>query len=500
MMKVVYPFIVAVSILASHAALVKTPHGEIRGLEVNDVNIYLGIRYGQFPERWTVGSLLAPWNGTVNATAYGPICHQFGPYNQPSLYNETEQCLFLNIWVPKTMNSTNLFPVRVWIHGGGYTAGSGNDYDAANLSLISHSIIVTINYRLGIFGFFPLPTVETRNLGWLDQQLAFQWIQENIQTFGGDRSNVMLFGQSAGGGSLVTHLLIPSSWSLYTSVILQSAGPFRYADCEEMEQTNWKSLQTSFPDCQTDLSCYRRLNASKLYENSTLNWVTLWPCIGARSQLSRQPITLIRQGQFNRQAAILAGMNFNEGQTTILTFNHFQISLNASGYNRLAHDYLIPDPLIELYDPTTTDKDYFTALTWLFNDYYIHCPNLFLFDHLANQSISLYTYFFVHATETWAFSPFHFNASHLTEIPYVFQNDFAATQLTSAERNLSSAVIDSFTHFHQHQPPWTSYRVNQTVLLFNLTRDGTLTTQTGFDPRLVEKCPIIEKYVDPDRR
>lgn len=497
MLTMISSLIFAVSIISTHAVIVQTPLGEIRGFQSNDVDIYLGIRYGQFPVRWTLASFPTPWNGTFNATSYGPICHQFGPYNQPSLYNETEQCLFLNIWVPKSKKSNILLPVRIWIHGGGYTAGSSNDYDAANLSRLSNSIIVTINYRLGIFGFFPLPNVDTRNFGWLDQQLAFRWVQKNIPAFGGDKTNVMLFGQSAGGGSTVAHLLIPTSWSLYSSIIAQSAGPFRYANCEEMEAINWKSLQTSFPACQADLACYRHLNASQLYENSTLNWVTLWPCIGARSQLSSQPITLIRQGQFNRQASILAGMNSNEGQTTILTFNHFQTFLNASQYHQLALDYLIPEALIELYDPTTTDKDYFSALTWLFNDYHIQCPSLFLFARLSNWSIPVYTYFFVHPTETWAFSPFHFNATHLTEIPYVFQNDFALTQLTSLERNLSSTLIELFTEFHQHRQPWTSFLLNQTVLLFNLTADGTMNTQSGFGQRLIDKCPIIEKYVDP---
>ena len=108
----------------------------------------------------------------------------------PQPLPESEDCLFLNIWVPKTNNS--LLPVRVWFHGGGYTAGYSNDYDGENLADLSQSIIVTINYRLGIFGFFPLPDLSTRNLGWIDQQLALQWIQENIPSFGGDNKNVML--------------------------------------------------------------------------------------------------------------------------------------------------------------------------------------------------------------------------------------------------------------------------------------------------------------------
>ena len=496
-MKAMQIFLVFFNILIVHTIVIQTPRGIIRGFSSNDTDVFLGIRYGHIAERWTLASFPQAWNDTQNATVYGPICYQFGPYNQPFLYNETEQCLFLNIWVPKRV-SQSLLPVRVWIHGGGYTAGSSNDYDGANLSRLSNSIIITINYRLGIFGFFPLPNIEERNIGWSDQQLALRWIQENIEFFGGNKSNVMLFGQSAGGSSTIAHILMESSWPLYASAIAQSAGPFLYPDCQQSEETNWKFLEATFPNCKSDLNCYRQLNATLLYEKFSLNWVTLWPCVGTRSQLEEQPIPLIRKGRFNQRVPIIVGMNFNEGQTSILTFNHFQMVINASEYYQLAQSYLIPDSLIDIYDPTTTDKDYFAALTWLFNDYYIHCPSFFSLNHFANWSTPIYAYFFVHATENWIFSPFHFNATHLTEIPYVFQNNFAATQLTNSEMNLSSSIIELFTKFHSNQQPWTSYASNQTVILFNVTTDGSMQTRFGFNERLMKLCPLILKYVDPD--
>lgn len=496
-MKTICLLLFAVSILSSRSVIIRTPNGDIRGFTSDGVDIYLGIRYGQFSERWTSASLPSPWTNTTNATEFGPICHQYGPYNQPSMYNESEQCLFINIWVPTTKN-TSLLPVYVWLHGGGYTAGSGNDYDAQNLTRISQSIVVTINYRLGIFGFFPLPNVETRNLGWLDQQLALRWIQENIESFGGNKANVLLFGQSAGGSSSLAHILMPSSWPLYSSAIIQSAGPFTYPDCQQSEENNWNTLQTQFPECQSNLTCFRQLNASLFYQHSTINWITLWPCIGERSQLKEQPIPLIRKGEFNKQISIMGGVTFNEGQTIILTFNHFNMLMNISQYYSFSREYFFPDELIKLYDPTTTDKDYFTALTWLFNDYYIHCPTYFLFNQLSNWSSTIYAYFFQHPTENWAFTPFHFNATHLTEIPYVFHNNFAATQLTLGETNLSLKIIDYLRIFHLNKQPWLSYQINQTVILFDVTKDGKMQTQSGFSQRLNDKCPIILKYVDPD--
>lgn len=494
-MKVFSLLIFFTFIFAIQCVITRTPSGDILGFTSDQVDIYLGIRYGQILQRWAPAKLPSSWTGIQNATTFGVICHQYGPYNQPSKYEESEDCLLLNIWVPSQRN-TSLFPVRVWLHGGGYTAGSSNDYDARNLSNLSQSIIVTINYRLGIFGFFPLPTVETRNIGWLDQQLALQWVQENIAAFNGDKTNVLLFGQSAGGGSTVAHLLIPSSWSLYSSVIMQSSGPFLYDTCQEKQQINLKQLETSFPECESNIDCFRQLNASLFYEKLTIDWITLWPCIGERSQLKDQPLTLIRKGEFNKKASILGGMNSNEGQTSVLTFNQFNMAINASQYRPWATRYRMPDELIDLYDPTTTDKDYFTALTWLFGDYYIHCPTVFLFDYLTDWSSSVYAYFFVHPTETWVFTPFHFNATHLTEIPYVFHNDFALTQFTSAEANLSIKIVHYFTSFHLKEQPWLPYKINRTVILLNISNDTNIETRIGFDERLKKHCPSILKYVD----
>ncbi|CAF5153322.1 unnamed protein product [Rotaria magnacalcarata] len=110
----------------------------------------------------------------------------------------------------------------------------------------------------------------------------------------------------------------------------------------------------------------------------------------------------------------------------------------------------------------------------------------------------MYAYLFVHATETWAFTPFHFNASHLTEIPYVFNNDFALTKFTLAEFNLSMKIIRYFNAFHLKQQPWSSYKINQTVIVFNISNDDSLQSQSTFGERLIKQCPIILKYFDSD--
>ena len=198
------------SISGIQSVIISTPNGNILGVSSNNTDIYLGIRYGEIATRWLEAGLPGPWNDTLNATEFGSICYQYGPFKQPQpTMTESENCLYLNIWVPKSTNSS--LPVRVWLHGGGYAAGASNDYDGENLAYFSQSIIVTLNYRWGLFGFFPLPDIPIRNVGLLDQQLVLRWIQENIPSFGGDPTNVMLFGESAGGGSVLAHFIMEST-------------------------------------------------------------------------------------------------------------------------------------------------------------------------------------------------------------------------------------------------------------------------------------------------
>jgi len=484
-------------ILTISCTLISTPNGDILGYSSNKTDIYLGIRYGQIPARWTAAQLTQPWNGTYNATGLGAICHQYGPFQLPGPSNENEDCLFLNIWVPKPTTTTAnvLLPVRVWLHGGGYTAGRSDDYDSENLAYLSQSIIVTLNYRLGIFGFFPLPTVVDRNLGWLDQQLALKWIQANIESFGGDKTNVLLFGESAGGGSSIAHLIIESSRPLYSSIILESAGPYRLPICVEKEKVNWQFLQQSFPECQSNLTCYQNLDASVFYPKFSMHWISLWPCVGEQSQLLEQPLTLLRKGQFNRQANILAGFNANEGQSPTFIFNGNNMTITSDRYFDLAEQYEVPSELTHRYDPTTTDKNYFNAVSWLLGDYYLNCPIIYVLNHTAAySSASIYAYRFLHPTINWAFTPLNFNATHLSEIPFVFQNQFALTQLTPEEIKLSSTMIELFTQFHKSKQPWSTFQPNQTMILFDLEK---ISFQNGFDETLIERCSHVLKYIDP---
>lgn len=186
-----------------------------------------------------------PWEGVKDATKHGNICPQMHEFERKIMGNE--DCLFLNVYTPQIPEengcSHSLLPVMVYIHGGGFTFGSGNEDMHGPDYLIERDIIlVTINYRVGIFGFLSLGNSDVPgNAGLKDQNLALRWVRDNIKYFGGDSNNVTLFGESAGAASVHFHCLSPQSAGLFHRVILQSGCALNpWAFCENQVHRAFK--------------------------------------------------------------------------------------------------------------------------------------------------------------------------------------------------------------------------------------------------------------------
>ena len=216
--------IIATAIVLASTSLAKPVQldsGLVEGAVVEDttVQVFRGIPYAAPPVgdlRWRDPAAVAPWEGVRSATEFGNICHQGGALaamTNESLPTRSEDCLYLNVWTAGIGGETKR-PVMVWIHGGGLTLGWGHQrgYDGTHLAQ-QGVVVVSINYRLGALGFLahPLLTAEagvSGNYGLKDQIAALQWVQRNIEAFGGDPGNVTIFGESAGGTSV--HALIAS--------------------------------------------------------------------------------------------------------------------------------------------------------------------------------------------------------------------------------------------------------------------------------------------------
>ena len=169
-----------------------TTDGPVLGLRENGVTKFLGIPYAKPPVgalRWMPPQPVAKWTGVRRAYKFGPTCAQvttLGPFAGPP--NSNEDCLYLNVF---TQDTKAKLPVLVWIHGGGYFDGASNDYDPTKLVTKGKLVVVTLNYRLNLFGFMAHPALNAEghaagNYGLMDMQAALRWVQRNIAAFGGD--------------------------------------------------------------------------------------------------------------------------------------------------------------------------------------------------------------------------------------------------------------------------------------------------------------------------
>jgi para-nitrobenzyl esterase len=223
---------------ASSAPQVKTDSGTVEGKEDGAVHAFLGIPYAAPPVgdlRWKPPGAAAKWTGVRQATEFGAHCMQgkvFGDMNFRDA-GGSEDCLFLNVWAPAKLSPAKL-PVMLWIYGGGFVAGSTSEARQDGTTLAQQGVIVvSMNYRLGIFGFFVHPELAKEsgrnaagNYGLLDQVAALRWVHDNIAAFGGDPGNVTIFGESAGSFSVSAQMASPLARDLFQKAIGESGGAF----------------------------------------------------------------------------------------------------------------------------------------------------------------------------------------------------------------------------------------------------------------------------------
>jgi para-nitrobenzyl esterase len=232
-------FLAAVSLATASAQTVVTDTGTFTGIpsptDPSAVDVFFGIRYAAPPEgaaRWRPPHRPTPPPGTVLADFPGPACPQAG---STAPLPQSEDCLFLNVYVPATATPHSKLPVYLWIHGGALVSGTGADYDPSVLVAENNIIVVTINYRLGALGWLVEPGLlattagffqnvgDAGNYGLMDQQFAMRWVQRNIAGFGGDARKVTIGGESAGGLSVSSNLVSTTTApGLFRGAIIES--------------------------------------------------------------------------------------------------------------------------------------------------------------------------------------------------------------------------------------------------------------------------------------
>jgi len=225
---------------------VEVEHGSLKGRRASGVIVFKGIPYGGSVTgngRFLQAPPVSPWPGVRNALDYGPPCIQnntdYSAWIDPK--PGAENCLVLNVWTPQI---TGKRPVMVWIHGGGYSSGSGGlpIYDGAALARKGDVVVVTVNHRLNIFGYLHLAAFDQRyassgNAGQLDLVQALQWVSKNIGAFGGDPGNVTIFGESGGGAKINALMAMPSAHGLFHKAVVESGSALTVEEPESAERT-----------------------------------------------------------------------------------------------------------------------------------------------------------------------------------------------------------------------------------------------------------------------
>ena len=316
---------------ASDALTVVTDRGSVQGTLSSDgqVRAFLGIPYAAPPVgplRWKPPQPAPAWSGVRSATSFGPRCMQSHLYPDMVFHDPgpSEDCLTLNVWTPAEKSSAPL-PVMVWIYGGGFVTGGTSEarQDGEHLAR-KGVIVVSMNYRLGIFGFFALPSLAAEspkhaagNYGLMDQVAALDWVRRNIAAFGGDAAKVTIFGESAGSISVSAQMASPLSKGLYVRAIGESGGALTgprltFLSLPVSEQRGQEFAESAFKN--SSLAYLRSVSAADLLQAaSTVSHSerVFWPNVDG--DFLPESVPAIYAAGSQAHVPLLAGWNKDEG-------------------------------------------------------------------------------------------------------------------------------------------------------------------------------------------
>ncbi|XP_061475132.1 cholinesterase-like [Rhineura floridana] len=435
--------------------VVVTSSGPIRGKSLmtasGTVTAFLGIPYAEPPVgklRFQMPSLHQPWSHILEAISFGNSCYQESL--EPSSYHEelnlestlplSEDCLFLNVWVPYPRPSAPA-PVLVWIHGGGFFSGSGS-LDRSFLAATENIIVASMNYRLGALGFLSLPPEAPGNAGLWDQHLALSWLRENIAVFGGDPTHLTLGGQSAGAASVGFHLLSPMSQDLFAQATLQSGAaisPWAWVRSDEAKvrgRTLGQIVGCAEGDDRTVVSCLQEKDPGEI--------VKKLPILRQKALLDT-PFVPTTDGEFlpdDPRKLLEAGRSLGKPILTGFTPDEGSLFLseNAPGFS-LYSDSLInrkqlleglhlvapemPESAIEaaalIYSQEEHGEErYRNALVKASGDYHFLCPVAVVATQMAEAGSPVFAYSFSHRPSFMSPVADWTGVPHCAELPYMF--------------------------------------------------------------------------------
>jgi len=505
--------------------MVVTNRGAVLGTVEDGIARFYGVPYAAPPLgnlRWRAPEPAAAWTAPRDASRKGPACPQaLGLLTGGNLTNE--DCLVLNVWTPApalAAPATARRPVMVFVHGGGFNAGTGMDgqFDGPELARRG-AVVVTFNYRLGQLGFLghsALAAEDTAhgssgNYGLMDQQAALRWVRDNAAAFGGDPNNVTLFGESAGGISVCAHVVSPLSAGLFHRAITQS-GPCSFLITPLRDEDARAPIQSAASQgrlfaealgCGTaaDLpACMRARSVAEILAAAPRP-IEL-ERYGARYQptidgyvLTEPPWVSLTAGRFNR-VPFITGSNQDEGTV----FTRGQTIADEAAY-RAAVTPLVPDhvdDVLRLY-PISAFPNALAAFTAFAGDAVFTCASRAQARLVAATGTASFQYYFSRLNQR-ANMVTMLGVYHSAEIPYVFGRFTGFFGRTDADSAVADAMGNAWTRFAATGNPnaagvltWPAYTaMNDTYLEFGDT------TRTGTGLRR-DRCDVMEPWILPTR-
>jgi len=479
--------------------IVRTDNGAVRGETLADGFAFRGLPYAAPPTgqlRWRAPQSPASWAGIRDATQYASSCLQ-----KPSLFQppgpQSENCLYLNVSTP-TLSPDAQRPVLVWIHGGGLTQDGALNYDGTKLAA-QGVVVVTINYRLGALGFLAHPALAAwpggtaGNYGLMDQQAALRWVRHNIDSFGGDPDNVTIAGQSAGGLSVLAHLVSPGSRGLFQRAIVQS-GAFALNQVPLAAAETFGTQFATAVGCPNQTaSCLRSTSASTLvnaFPDAAIPGVVdgkvLQASIGsalAAGRFTRVPV--IDGINQDEELIFVAGLGLAVSNGTFVpaptptpdtyeTVIASVLGVSTSQASTVAAEY----PLAAYPVPVL-------ALSALVSDANFACPALQV-ARWTSHWVPTFAYEFDDGTAPPLFAGPGFPpiATHSSEIQYLFDQPNApfATPLNTTQEALATKMRAAWATFAAKGDPgsaavpWPSVNSTSGVLSFASTQPQVQTT------------------------
>jgi len=461
--------IVVLLVPAAHAQLnaevlqVEVEQGKLQGVDDSGVKIFKGIPFAQPPTgnlRWKAPQPAKDWEGVRQANQFGPRCMQRSIFGDMVFRSDgmSEDCLYLNVWTPAKSEDADL-PVLVYFYGGGFIAGDGSEprYEGESMARNKGIVTITINYRLGVFGFLSHPelTAESSNsasgnYGLLDQAQALKWVKENVAAFGGDSDKITIAGESAGSISVSALMVSPLSRDLFRGAIGESGSILGALSARPLDQGEKVGEKFASILGAQSLSEMRKLSADSLLATTAQQNVPRFPITIDGHLFPKSPYKIFENGQ-QSQVPLLVGWNSGESNYQAILRGQKPTPQNYKNAVRQLYDDKA-DQILNYY-PASNKKEVIESATALASDRFI-AFSTWKWSNMQSKTSDqpVYRYYYSHprpaakASDDTSRAEF---AVHSAEIEYAMGNlpTNKVYEWTPADYKVSNIMQNYFAQF-----------------------------------------------------